>query len=343
MRGNRNHGVVPILARVLARYSDWDGVSTRAGKRHATVGVVDAFLLPGAVLLLTIQIFALPHGGTGAILMIALELLCLIAALAIPFTGLGVPREEWVRSRLRTELLRRERYLVMARVGPYLKVCSLPDLGLTANSRVAELLDEGTSPMRALLPQSVHGRSWRDELEDCHAVDPGASAPPMRNCVRRYLKRRITRQRVWFESNRTWFEATDAKLQRIADLVLVLAVVTSAMHLMALITGAGGEEGGRSVAQTITEAMAIVLPVVGSAAAGLRPVYEGRRVSRVYRMFGAELRKTESALEALLATAEETGAADLNDDNCLRFKRLVIEAEDLLAGELRQWGSIVLD
>jgi hypothetical protein len=49
-----------------------------------------------------------------------LELLTLAIALAAGFLRIGEAHLGWVNERLRAELLRRERFLVCARVGPYL-------------------------------------------------------------------------------------------------------------------------------------------------------------------------------------------------------------------------------
>src|SRR6266496_3263935 len=82
-------------------------------------GILAAILPPLALFLLSFQILALPDGGGWAIGLIVSEVLSLALLVYFALTN-REPTSEWIENRVRTELLRREQYLFLAGVGPYL-------------------------------------------------------------------------------------------------------------------------------------------------------------------------------------------------------------------------------
>jgi hypothetical protein len=107
------------LRLIQEAFEKWDGLALLKQKKQKRFGFFTALLGPVAVLLLTVQILAFPHAGPIALSLIALELVALMVTLSFGFFNIGSP-DEWMRCRLRAEVLRRERFLVLARVGPYL-------------------------------------------------------------------------------------------------------------------------------------------------------------------------------------------------------------------------------
>src|SRR5262249_32524320 len=101
-------------------FHKWDQIAVRKARKTTRFGFFTALLGPVAVLLLTVQILAFPYTDPIAITLIGLELAALLVALIVGFVRIGPSSDEWIRDRLRAEVLRRERHLVCARVGPYL-------------------------------------------------------------------------------------------------------------------------------------------------------------------------------------------------------------------------------
>src|SRR5262245_27502654 len=88
-------------------------------------------LSPIGTVLLAIQALAFPQSGMAAMILIASELIILFIALLFSFLEMGRgTHERWLNSRLRAEILRREYFLLYARVGPYL---NLADSAAAAN------------------------------------------------------------------------------------------------------------------------------------------------------------------------------------------------------------------
>jgi len=76
--------------------------------------------------------------------LIAAELALLLITLVVGFAPLGPSPDEWVHARLRAEILRRERYLICARVGPYL---APPDLCVAMRKRLLALTNTIADPL----------------------------------------------------------------------------------------------------------------------------------------------------------------------------------------------------
>ena len=122
--------------------------------------MIITLLSPLAVLCLAIALF-LPVVG-----LVLLECVFIIAALLTYLPPLRDWHKGWIQERLRTELLRREEQLFLARVGPYLETVrgSLSDL-VTARLLVIE--DPAKNPFE-LLRMADDKMDWSEALEDLH-------------------------------------------------------------------------------------------------------------------------------------------------------------------------------
>jgi hypothetical protein len=279
------------------------------------------------VLLLTVQILAFPHAGPVALLLIAAELAALMIVLAFGFFNIGSPNK-WMRYRLRAEVFRREKFLVMARIGPYLME---PDLATAIEARL--VIVEDTEP-ESLLPlhEGEGRRTWRGLLEDARASG-AKTASPDSGAFKFFYEQRLLDQKNWYSRKSERFARLDELFEDAAKGVLVAALVVAAWHLATLYFEPRGD-GARSASQLVTEILAIVLPPVGAAATGLQSLLEGRRLSRSYRDRALTL---SGLATAFLKLQPQFAAGRADEQNEFQFKRLVLRTEETLATELLQW------
>lgn len=318
------------MQRIRTAFEKWDATALRDQRRQKRFGFFTALLGPVAVLLLTVQILAFPHAGPIALTLIALELASLMIVLSFGFFNIGSP-DDWMRCRLRAEVLRREKFLVLARVGPYLNEA---DPGNAIKRRLVVIDNEDTEP-EALLPlHDEKGRTWQEFLEDTRAASTTVASPDA-DAFDVYYEQRLLDQKNWFSRKGARFGSLDDLFENVAKGVLVAALAVAAWHLAALYFGTHGDGGERSVSQLVTEILAIVLPPVGAAATGLQSILEGRRLSRSYKDRAKMLTKLETSLVRL--QPEFAAAGPQLAEHEFQFKRLVLRTEDALASELLQW------
>ena len=116
------------------------------------------------------------------------------AALIISFCQIGRSHLNWIENRVRTEVLRREQFLLHARVGPYLTEHVLSK----AVQRRLALIKSRQDPMGLIPLQDPGGKPLRDELE---GAGVGKSVPPqpdLLRCLKTYLEKRLRGQCDWF-------------------------------------------------------------------------------------------------------------------------------------------------
>ncbi len=327
--------------------------------------MVAAIVEPLAVVPLIFQIVLTRDGGGWAIFFIVVELLVLTGLLIVAFADIGPSQDEWMRSRVRTEVLRRERFLVLARVGPYLRT---PDPSAMVDERLRYIGDDVTEPDALILLEDIDGKSWRNALEE---AGPGATAAPDRRCLDEFGNERLAYQEQWYEHKRHEHEAHFRVQEALLRTALVVAVVLSAMHLMSLLPGGGhgaaatagaelGAESGQAAVlghQAPSELMAqvinippqlsalahlhvdllemlvlfaLILPAVSAAVFALQTFLECRRLSRTYH-------RQAIRLQRLMAELVELRAMGPSPEREHRLKRLVLDTEGILAEELLQW------
>jgi hypothetical protein len=318
------------IGRIQEAFDKWDRIALENQRRQKRFGFFTAILSPVATLLLTVQILAFPHPGPLALTLIALELLSLMIVLLFGFFNIGAP-DHWMRCRLRAEVLRRERFLVMARVGPYL---TEDDPTNAIRRRLVIIDNEDTEPEGLLRLEDERGRTWQEALEDARAANTSVASPDP-DAFDAYNEQRLLDQKTWFSRKSARFARADELFENVAKGVLVAALAVAAWHLAALYFGSHDEAGERSVSQLVTEILAIVLPPVGAAATGLQSILEGRRLSRSYRDRAKALTKLETALVKLQPEFAAGGPENARHE--FQFKRLVLRTEEALAGELQQW------
>jgi hypothetical protein len=319
--------------------------------RWLRFGFFAAVLGPGALLFLAIQVLIFPERGWAAVTLILFELLLLSAALAVGFLQVGDAHVGWVDERLRAELLRREGFLLRAGVGPYLEAEGA-DPAVFVNQRLLRLDSDLEEPLSLVALASPGRGSWSHELEDAQRDGKLRPVPDLPGCIHDYLSKRVASQRKWFSERVGFHERRDRWLENGAKIVLTAALIVAAIHLGMLIPqDRASHDQASSVSPPHTEGLpptphskgatylvlaALVLPPLGAACVGLRALLEGRRISRSYGHYARALGEIERELAGL----QLAGPAS-EHEVAFRFQRLVLQTEELLAAELRQWWFVM--
>jgi hypothetical protein len=311
------------LEDIQRAFDKWDQDARFHQKRQNRFGFFTALLGPVAVLLLTVQVlvFSGPSYRPVSVALIALELLALVIALSFGFFNIGSPNT-WMRHRLRAEILRREKFLVLARVGPYLQGAAP---GKAIERRLVLIDNATTDPVGLIALQEADGRTWAELLEDARAGKVQTSSPDP-NALKTFRNERLLYQRDWYSRRSTEWGEQDDLFENVAKGLLISALVVSALHLATLYLG-GESEGSKKA----LEILAIVLPPIGAAATALQSLREGRRLSRFYADRALTLTNMAAALTDIESRSASGGAEEF------QFKRLVLRTEDTLADELLEW------
>jgi hypothetical protein len=321
-----------LLRRILRTFKKYDRLAIAGQRVVQKFGVIYALLIPIAVLVLVLQITIFPSGGALAMALIILELLVLAAALVFLVCRVAPNSSIWACNRTRAEVLRREAFLVLGRLGPYLQCTTDSALKTEVHRRLEEIDNEVTDP-DSFLPLR-NSTPWRDELEDagpCHTASPGPGF------ARLFLQKRIVGQCKWFQRKQVHFRSLDLRYERVVHGALIAALIVSAMHLILLLVCSQKScQAQFIVLRTAAEVAAVVLPPIGTAAGALQSLQQGRRLAHSYRLHASELELLRRELERLIAAPPE-------DSHKYEFllKRLALRTEELLSYELRTWFLVM--
>jgi len=324
-----------LVAKIRAAMERRDAEAHGHRSRRLTFAVFAAVLGPLAVMLLAVQRIAYDADVDRpiAIVLISGELVLLALALALGFMQIGRSHRRWISERLRAELLRREQYLLQMRVGPYLMTPSPTEHDV--DQRLLLLDSEETDPEDCLeLEDPVRG-TWWDSLEDNRSSPGATSLPCVPDCVEQYRKDRVESLRNYFRS-RSESHGAEARLwENAAKTVLVLALVVAAVHLGMLVSDAHVSEA----AHNALILLAIGLPAVGGALVGLLSISGSNRLHRAYEYNAKELQKIEARLLDLVHEMESK--ARPVEQLAYEAKRLVLQTEELISDDARQWWLIM--
>jgi len=337
---------VYTIESIEAAAAQWDRSSSDLQRKTVRFAIAATTLAPVAVVLLGIQVIVVHKSQPYAGMLIGLELALLALVLAMGYTGFGPDPREWAGARIRAEVLRREKFLLRVRLGPYL---GLQEVSGEIRRRLLAVNMEETDPTDLLPLVDMRGH-WRDQLEDAH--HSRIPEQDLLACLRDYSENRINDQ-LKFYRNRTrrnrhrheWLEAC-------AKGALVLAMLASAAHLFfvlmptpAATTAPASRDSSSDYAaweQFFTIA-SLVLPPVIAAIAGWQSFYQANRLKLSYQnraealnSFAAELSRLEDKVvqnKPLDAAAEARLFRD--------FKRIVLRAEEIMAHEQMQWWMMI--
>ena len=152
------------------------GRAVEAQSDYFANGIIAALLAPLALLLLSLQLLKGTSEGAAdamALGLILSEILCLALLVGVALVN-PEPTAEWIENRVRTELFRREQYLLLAGVGPYLDK-QPSEAAAEALRRRGEFEGADTHELPGLVPmQESSGLTW---LEALHRKSMFQTAP----------------------------------------------------------------------------------------------------------------------------------------------------------------------
>jgi hypothetical protein len=312
-----------------------DEEAIRNQRTRFTFAFFAVALGPLAVLLLAIQVTAFPEGGAVASGLITLELAIVAIALSIAFLQMGRSHDHWLRERLRAEILRREIFLLGARVGPYLGATDAATDAIVDERLLA--IDNDVKDPVDLLPLGDADEPWRDALENAHEKGDSGDVPDFPASLNSYLEDRVAGQRSWFVKKNDQHGRRARLFEHGAKLVLTLALIVAGVHLGLLLAQEKGHKTGAVHVAVII--VAIVLPPLGAAFVGLQSISGSHRLSRSYVFHAQALERLERHLRRLKNQVRD--AKMPMDRLQFEFKRFVLETEQLLSDELRLFWFIM--
>jgi hypothetical protein len=317
------------------------GRAVEAQGNYFAIAIATAILPPMALFLLSIQLLALPAGGSWAIGLILSEVLCLGVLVYFALTN-REPTSEWIENRLRTELLRREQYLFLAGVGPYLAKGD-SEAAQEALKRRGQIEGADARTLVELVPMQEHsGLTW---LEALHHKGVG-KLPARSDCLERmecYLYYRIGKQLLWFANELRDCEENERLWSRLLTGALLAAIAVAAVHAFHLSEGRVGGDAphNSSYWEVMVGALAIVLPPLGTACLSIRAMYNFRGRSRVYAHERGLLYAHKGGLEALILEAKNLQASGVPsrdlDKIDFEFRAVALRTEHSLSVEMEQW------
>ena len=316
------------------------GRAVEAQGSYFANGILAAILPSLALFLLSYQLLALPAGGSWAIGLILSEISCLVILVYLALTR-REPTAEWVENRVRTELFRREQYLFLAGVGPYLfqKPFEAAEEALRRRGQI-----EGADAHTLVGLVAMQERSGLTWLEALH--HKGSAKPPARSDfierMESYLYYRIAKQLLWFANEIRDIQENEQMWTRLLTGALLAAIAVAAVHTFHLHDAhtAGEADDGAAYWRIVSGTLAIVLPPLGSACLSIKAMYNFRGRSRIYEHEKGLLHAHRGALEALIQEARQlpTGATGRDVDKIdFSFRAIALRTEQSLSVELAQW------
>ncbi len=295
-------------------------------------GIRAAVLSPAALLLLALQVLIWPHGGGWAFGLILSEAFCLGTLLYLVWTA-PEPTAEWIGNRLRCEILRREQYLLVAGVGPYLGYDESSAARMAATRR-GQIEGTDFGALSELVPlQDYGGKTWMEHLYVYARQTASTDCLDRMEC---YLHQRLGKQLLWFANELRDCEENERFASQFLKLTLLCAIVVAFLHGCHLYHGLeAGDAAEGSIASIAIGLFGITLPPVATAVFGIQAMYNFRGRSRIYSREKGLLHGHHGELLALVQEAKAPSRS--LDDIDFDFRALVLRTESSLTLELSQW------
>jgi hypothetical protein len=307
--------------------------------RYRAAGLSVALLPSLALLCLTLQVLLLPHGTSWGVGFVAAEALFLGWLIFLIWTSPN-PSLRWARSRFRAELLRREQYLCLAAVGPYLELPAQEASGISRR-RVELIRGASFEDLKRLLPMTTQERgeyngdsTWIDAL--WNHTNSSAAFSDLLERMQCYLHYRIEKQIMYFSLGSELNERGEKRATQILKGAVILAV----MHAVMLAYESGQEE--HSSLSVLVTLLAFLLPPISASLLAIQNLFGFHALAALYQGTQRELLVLRSNLDQLIETYEK-GFSD--SENLLleeRFQALVLCTEQALTYELEKWMLLVL-
>ena len=254
-----------------------------------------ATLAPLALLLLALQLlfFAEPEIGNASPWAAGLIIaeLALLGLMIFRSWSYLQPSHRWLSSRIRSELLRREKYLHCCRAGSYygLTVASLEDC---ANQRFHAITDPHTDLTKLLIEETITAANQAAQVTTRSLP---ASPADLDERIHTYLDRRLDGQREWFDRSAHQADRQLHRLETALKAATLFALLATVLHLVGLQLG--------KHMPTCVALACIVLPPAGTFTTTIVHFLALERRARAYTFRQRLLNAWHPRFERLLAQA----------------------------------------
>ncbi|WP_460363657.1 hypothetical protein [Actinocorallia lasiicapitis] len=283
-----------------------------------------------ATTMLSIQMVFLPGGGAIAVGLAAAECAALLVMLETIWSDRR-PAHTWVTSRMRTELFRREMYLVLAATGPYLGATQ-DEVERVRDARINLLIETEGAWLDQLASLTDRDRlsGERPWIDLVWQAGPRPTDSDTVERMRTYLEYRIRRQILFFRLGAEKAERTENVLGGTAKVSVLAGLTVALVYATAL---ANGQQLGRqpgSMAVGILALSAAIIPALCNGVLALQSLFSAQRLAGSYLVAHTELVRHENTLVGLIADAAAP-------DTATRFRALALHVETTLTQELLRW------
>jgi hypothetical protein len=317
-------------------------------RKMYTRGVVIAALPSFAVILAAIhgRLAAIVLGPTASRAELHLEETSLVTGfsfaelgamimLIVLVTRLPAPARPWVQSRTRAELLRREQYLRLAEVGPYLN----RDSGQAheeAGKRVIEAAkeqnrvekEEDGRLLKLVVPRSpADFTRWIDNLY----TGKSRSLDDVLDRARTYRWYRIAKQLAWFADAARSHRRSETTIVRGIKFAIWLTIGVLILELAAHFFSHVRYANSIS---TVAGVVTLFLPPLCAFMLSVGELFSWRRLAASYEHMEFDLNQELDAMDKFIASLEAD--PDLPDAS-RKFQASVLHVETTLSNELLHW------
>lgn len=313
--------------------------------KYFSAGIKVAVLPLLAVLALVLQTLAVAEGSPSGIGLAATEALLLVF-LAYLIWMRQDPTKDWVDSRIRAELFRREQYLRMALVGPYLDLPA--DEADNRSALRTGLFSEGNAAeLRRLIPMATRTADgtrpvverWIDQLWQQAGEESDIWADDLEDRMRSYLHYRVERQLLWFKLGVAANERAERQITLILKAALLAAVVIAGTHTILVSQHvSSGQPSHMAFFPVSVGLLAFTLPPACAVLLGVQELFAYRTLGVSYEQTRDELIELRTELQQLIFAATRR---DPHRALKRSFQALVLHAESALTIELQRWIMLV--
>jgi hypothetical protein len=303
-------------------------------------GALTIYVAPAiAVLFVGLQQAGWPTGFFAAGLVFSQAVLVLFVFLRIIIDR--KPTATWIERRARSELIRREQYLCLARVGPYHDAtCDHPI------SRIAWIESASLEGLGELVPMEHSGTcdrpSWIEHMSSLPQAAQILIDLPER--IASYQYYRAGKQIAWMRSSRRDSENSAKVLTWLLGTVAISTILLAGVNAIWLLTlPTPAPETTKLAILTHAVGLSVFLPAFSGTVLALQGVFNLRFLIENYR-------STERALELLrghlMALQDEIAKVWFGTDDVHRrelqhrFQKLVLRVEAVLTDEYLRWQLI---
>jgi hypothetical protein len=312
--------------------------------KYFSAGIKVAVLPLLAVLALVLQTLAVDEGSPSGIGLAATEALLLVF-LAYLIWMRQDPTRDWVDSRIRAELFRREQYLRMALVGPYLDLPA-DEADNRSELRTGLFTEGSAAELRRLIPMATRTAEgtrsverWIDQLWQQAEEESDIWADDLEDRMRSYLHYRVERQLLWFKLGVAANERAERQITLILKAALLAAVVIAGTHTILLSQHVSSGQPSRMAFFPVSVGLlAFTLPPACAVLLGVQELYAYRTLGVSYEQTRDELIELRTELQQLIFAATRS---DPHRALGRSFQALVLHTESALTIELQRWIMLV--